>query len=144
MTISSCVQNAGNRRKNPIPANFSVELRERLISRGKGSLLEKEKASLKLVLSFTNTGNRPINSLVFQARVMDKSGDPLPIVHSSMATNFEKFGLLSRPPGSFTAVYGSEPIFLPGERRIVQATVLIPDADPDDLGKYEISILTIE
>ena len=130
--------------KNSISPNFSIELRERVATRRKGTFGEKGKAQLKLVLSLKNTGNSPIKKLIFQSTVMDESGEILPLVRGSIATSFAKSGLSGYSVGAFPAVIESRPLLLPGETRVVEGTIYVPDAVPNDLAKYDISISEVE
>ncbi len=123
----------------PLPPNFNLELRERNIQRVDGGIFDKGSAALKLNLTLKNTGDRQISALKLKVTILNKQGDELPLIHSSIAR-----GLAQRPPGHFDAVHSIVPSVLAGELRSIQTTAYVPDASPEDIGDYQISLIEIE
>lgn len=123
-----------------LPPNYAFELRERNVLRSKGALGDEGMALLKLILTLENTGKRQIEFMKFQASVTDSDGDAIPPGHNSISKHFSN----RIKPGEFSAVSSSQPPLLPGERRVIEASIYMPDTSPEDVAGYRLDLLGIE
>lgn len=123
-----------------LPPDYGFELRERNVLRSKGSLGDEDKALLKLILTLENTGKRQIEFMKFQASVTGEDSEVIPLGHNSISKHFSN----RIKPGEFSAVSSIQPPLLPGERRVVEASIYMPDTSPKDVAGYQLELLGIE
>ncbi|MDF1737551.1 MAG: hypothetical protein P1U86_00215 [Verrucomicrobiales bacterium] len=123
-----------------LPPDYGFELRERNALRSKGTLGDEGMAQLKLVLTLENTGKRQIELLKFQTSVTGEDGEAIPLGYNSITKHFS-----SRiKAGEIGAVNNVQPPLLPGERRVIDATIYMPDTSPEDVAGYQLKLLGIE
>ncbi len=122
-----------------LPPNYGFELRERNVIRSKGTFGDEGTARLDLILTLRNTGNQPIKALEFQASVSDQDGDKIPVGHSHITKN-----LSGVTPGKISAVSTIQPRLLPGELRVVESSIYLPDCSPEDIAAYQLELMSIE
>ncbi|MBK1835476.1 tetratricopeptide repeat protein [Roseibacillus ishigakijimensis] len=123
-----------------LPPHVALEVRVRSLSRQPGGIGNEGRAKLKVVLTVRNTGQRAIRRLTLQLAVLDAAGDALPLVKSKLMT-----ALTSGPgPDEVPVVPGIHPPLLPGERRVAEASLFIPDAAPADLGELRWQGVVVE
>ena len=70
----------------------------------------------------------------------DSDGDAIPPGHNSISKHFSN----RIKPGEFSAVSSSQPPLLPGERRVIEASIYMPDTSPEDVAGYRLDLLGIE
>lgn len=126
--------------KVKLPPNYGFTIRERNVLLSKGSLGDEGKALLKLILTVENTGKRQIEQMKFQASVTGQDGETIPLGYNSISKHFSN----RIAPGEFTAVSKIQPPMLPGERRVIEASIYMPDAAPEDIEGYQLELLLIE
>ncbi|MEC5129324.1 hypothetical protein VSU19_21365 [Verrucomicrobiales bacterium BCK34] len=123
-----------------LPPDYGFELRERNALRSKGGLSDEGMAHLKLILTLENTGKRQIGLLKFKASVSGEDGEVIPLGYNSITKHFS-----SRiKAGEISAVNNVQPPLLPGERRVIEASIYMPDTSPGDVAGYRLELLGIE
>ncbi|MDF1824819.1 MAG: hypothetical protein P1U68_09265 [Verrucomicrobiales bacterium] len=123
-----------------LPPDYGFALRERNVLKSKGNLGDEGMALLKLILTLENTGKRQIEMLYFQASVTGGDGEIIPIGYNSISKHFSKLV----KPGEIRAVNKIQPPLLPGERRVIDASIYMPDTSPEDVVAYQLRLLGIE
>ena len=123
-----------------LPPDYGFTLRERNALRSKGALGDDGMALLKLILTLENTGKRQIEFMRFAASVTGGDGEAIPLGHNSISKHFSN----QIKPGEISAVSTIQPPLLPGERRVVEASIYMPDTSPEDVTAYQLELLGIE
>ncbi len=123
-----------------LPPDYGFALRERNVLRSKGTLGDDGMALLKLILTLENTGKRQIEFMKFQASVTGEDGEAIPLGHNSISKHFSS----QIKPGEFSGVNNIQPPLIPGERRVVEASIYMPDTAPEDVAAYQLKLLGIE
>lgn len=127
-----------------LPPDYGVEICERNVIRSKAALSDQGKAQVRVVLTVKNTGRRGISRMKIEMEVFDIEGDKLPLGNSSIIDSLAKKGLIESSPGTISVIGSIHPTLVPGERRVVDSRIYIPDADADDIGEYRISGISVE